>query len=602
MNSESNIYLGNKKINSVDAEVKGHEVEINNEVFYKISNLDGMRPFFMSIVSSSDHWFFISSTGGISAGRKNPSFALFPYYTDDKISESSEYTGSKTILLVKKEDKTYLWEPFSIRNHGIYKISRNLYKNYGGNKVIFEEINHDLNLTFVYEWNTSDEYGFIRKSRLENSTQDNITVRVLDGIQNILPYGVDEGLQNSTSNLVDAYKKCELETDSGLGIYSLSAIIVDKAEPSEALKANLVWSIGLNNSKKLLSSLQLDNFRFGKNIIQEVDIKAERGAYFVEKEVQLKPLGTENWMIVANVNQNMNNVVKIKSELTDPDTLLTKVYNSVSTGTEELMKIVASSDGLQATSDSLRVARHFANTLFNVMRGGVFDDNYIIEKGDFNKYLKKANLKVYAKRSEVIDGLPETFTSDYLKEIIREESNKDFKRLALEYLPLKFSRRHGDPSRPWNKFSINTKGEEDGLKILDYQGNWRDIFQNWEALVHAYPEFIEGMISKFLNATTFDGYNPYRVTKDGFDWETIEPDNPWSYIGYWGDHQIIYLLKFLEFIENVYPKRLENYFTEELFVYANVPYRIKDYQSILKDPKNTIDFDHESENNIQKKD
>ena len=64
-------------------------------------------------------------------------------------------------------------------------------------------------------------------------------------------------------------------------------------------------------------------------------------------------------------------------------------------------------------------------------------------------------------------------------------------------------------------------------------------------LAHAYPEFIESMIHKFLNATTFDGYNPYRVTKGGFDWETIEPDDPWSYIGYWGDHQIIYLLKVL---------------------------------------------------------
>ena len=30
------------------------------------------------------------------------------------------------------------------------------------------------------------------------------------------------------------------------------------------------------------------------------------------------------------------------------------------------------------------------------------------------------------------------------------------------------------------------------------------------------------MIFKFLNASTFDGYNPYRVTKGGFDWETIE--------------------------------------------------------------------------------
>ncbi|WP_321540400.1 hypothetical protein [Flavobacterium piscinae] len=140
-------------------------------------------------------------------------------------------------------------------------------------------------------------------------------------------------------------------------------------------------------------------------------------------------------------------------------------------------------------------------------------------------------------------------------------------RLCTEYLPLKFSRRHGDPSRPWNKFSINTRSEIDGSKILDYEGNWRDIFQNWEALAYAFPDFIDGMIHKFLNTSTFDGYNPYRVTKSGFDWEAIEPDNPWSYIGYWGDHQIIYLLKFLEFIEKYQPGKLNSYFDKDCFVY-----------------------------------
>jgi len=75
------------------------------------------------------------------------------------------------------------------------------------------------------------------------------------------------------------------------------------------------------------------------------------------------------------------------------------------------------------------------------------------------------------------------------------------------------------------------------------------------------------------------------VVKDGFDWETIEPDNPWSYIGYWGDHQIIYLLKFLEFIEDYYPGTLQQYFKQEIFVYANVPYTIREYKEILKDPK-----------------
>ena len=269
-------------------------------------------------------------------------------------------------------------------------------------------------------------------------------------------------------------------------------------------------------------------------------------------------------------------------------------------GSSKLRELVGNADGLQLTNDKLRMIRHFSNTMFNIMRGGIFDDNYQIEKNDFLPYIKKANCTIYKSFNETLNNLPQIFTLHDLKSISANISNHDFKRLCTEYLPLKFSRRHGDPSRPWNKFSINTRSEIDGSKILDYQGNWRDIFQNWEALAYSYPQFIEGMIHKFLNSTTFDGYNPYRVTKDGFDWETIEPDNPWSYIGYWGDHQIIYLLKFLEFIENHYPNKLYKYFSKSLFVYANVPYKIKSYKEILKDSKNTIDYDHKSEILIDK--
>jgi hypothetical protein len=199
----------------------------------------------------------------------------------------------------------------------------------------------------------------------------------------------------------------------------------------------------------------------------------------------------------------------------------------------------------------------------------------------------------------LLENLSTKFAHKDLKELASRSEDKNFTRLCLEYLPLKFSRRHGDPSRPWNKFSINTT-TEDGKKVLDYEGNWRDIFQNWEALAHSYPEFIDSMIHKFLNATTFDGYNPYRVTKGGFDWEIIEPDDPWSYIGYWGDHQIIYLLKFLEFSENHYPGSLASYFDKKIFVYANVPYKIKSYQDILDNPKDTILFDEDLDAQINK--
>lgn len=584
-----------------NSEITLSEVKLGNEIFYKISNADKMRPFFMSIVSDSNHWLFLSSNGGISAGRKNAEHALFPYYTDDKITESAEITGSKTIVRINKNSELTIWEPFSMRSEGRFNISRNLYQNRFSNKIIFEEINHDLGLNFQYEWNSSNLYGFVKKSKLLNQSGKSIQLEILDGLQNIMPYGVPGDLQTKTSNLADAYKRSELVAETGLGIYALSAIIVDKAEPSEALKANVVWSSGLDQPLYLLSTLQLQHFRNGKTIKQEQDVKGEKGAYFMVSSLALQAGEKKEWITVANVNQNHSAVVQLSEAIKMDKGLLQKVLDDAELGSERLQQLNAAADGFQYTADDLKDTRHFSNVLFNIMRGGIFDNNYQVEKWDFENYLRKANKKVFVKAAEHINNLSAEFSLFELKAAAQQSGNTDFIRLATEYLPLKFSRRHGDPSRPWNQFSINTTSEIDGSKILDYQGNWRDIFQNWEALAHSYPAFIEGMIYKFLNASTFDGYNPYRVTKDGFDWETIEPDNPWSYIGYWGDHQIIYLLKFLEFAEQHQKGVIESLLDKNNFVYANVPYRIKSYTDIVKNPKDTIIFDHDNEKQIHER-
>ena len=589
--NNNQIYIGKNKLNNDVSEVENNFVEINNEVFNKISNIDKMRPFFMSIVSNSNHWMFISSNGGLTAGRKDCDLALFPYYTDDKITESSEITGSKTLFQIHKSSKTFLWEPFSDKNNGSYKISRNLYKSVYNNKIIFEEINKDLNLTYSYEWNFSNLFGFIKKSKIVNNTNQVVQISVVDGLQNIIPYGVSADLQNSKSNLVDAYKKNE--RIDNLGIFSLSSMIIDRAEPSEALKASTVWSLGLENSNYLLSSTQLLKFRKGSSIFSEDCVKGEKGAFFCHSNFELKSQAEKKWLFVANVNQNHPNIVTILEQLKEPEILIKKLEESIKLGTLELISLVAASDGIQLSSDKLMNARHFSNVLFNIMRGGIFDNNYSVDKEDFIKYISKANKNVFIDTKNQLTKLTTTFSYDELISIANKSTSYNFKRLCFEYLPLKFSRRHGDPSRPWNKFLINTHNENDGSKILDYQGNWRDIFQNWEALAYSYPYFIEGMIFKFLNASTFDGYNPYRVTKDGFDWETVEPNDPWTYIGYWGDHQIIYLLKLLEICEKYYPNKISTLFNKSIFVYANVPYTIKSYDEILEDPKNTIDFDDE---------
>ncbi len=588
------ILIGNCTLQSKNNTITGNFVTLNKESYYKIENFDQMDSFFMTIVSNSDHWMFISSNGALSAGRRDPDNALFPYYTVDKIQDNSAITGSKTILLIEKNSNTYLWEPFSSNYEGIYKTERNIYKSIYGNKIIFEEINHDLELKFTYEWMNSEIYGFVKQSKITNLSENNCGVEILDGIQNILPAGIDKSLQLSYSNLVDAYKKNELVFGTKIGLFMLSSVIVDKAEPSEALTTNAVWSTGLPDAKVLLSSNQINQFRNGETCTEETDIRATRGAYFVNATLELTPQQEHQWLIVAELNLNAGDVVALKNNINNATDISAAVLANVAKCTEELIKIIAAADGLQLTNDKLSENRHLANVLFNVMRGGIFENNYVIDTADFLDFLNTAN-KEYAKNySNIIQTLGNQFDYATLHDLAKNTYNTQLIRLCYEYLPLSFSRRHGDPSRPWNLFSILMK-KDNGSKSLNYQGNWRDIFQNWEALSLSFPSFVESMISKFLNASTFDGYNPYRITRSGIDWESPDPHDPWANIGYWGDHQIIYLQKFLEISKKYHPGLLDTMLTDVIFAYANVPYRIKPYQDLVQNPFDTILFDFDAE-------
>jgi hypothetical protein len=586
------IYIGETKLQTSTQSVAGAFTEIEGEDFYVIKNYDLMHPFFMTIVSDSDHWMYLSSNGSLTAGRSNPEQAIFPYYTDDKIHDSAEITGAKTILQVSVSGKTFLWEPFSNRYEGAYKITRNLYKNTPGNKIIFEEINTDLGLVFRSGWMNSDRFGWVRKCTLLNTSEVNVNIAIVDGLQNILPFGVQRAMQGNFSTLLDAYKKCEKVENTSLVLYRMSSIPVDRAEPSEALKATTVWSAGLPDPRYLVSNRQLDAFRQGKSIEPEMESRGIKGAYFVQAEINLQPGAIQKWHIVAEVCQDASQVAYLINLLETDRNIADEIETDIIRGTEMLTHLVASSDGLEVTSDRLNAKRHFSNVLFNIMRGGIPNQNYKVEKADFILHLSHFNKPLVKKIDPWLSALPDSIDYTILTIEAVEEGDPDLIRLTLEYLPLKFSRRHGDPSRPWNLFDIKLKND-DGSPSLYYQGNWRDIFQNWEALAVSFPAFLPGMIVKFVNASTIDGYNPYKVTRDGFDWELMDPSNPWSNIGYWGDHQIVYLNKLLELSEHYFPGQLEKWLNQPIFTCANVPYRHKPYTDLLKSPRDTIRFDEQ---------
>ena len=595
--------------------VKGQYIDIQGERFYCIENYNHMQPFFISLASDTDLWMYISSTGGLTCGRRNPEQVLFPYYTDDKITENYEQTGPKTILRVHTAQGTRLWEPFSSRQMGMYQIVRSIAKSVTGNRLIFIEKNIDLGITFSYEWAPATHLGWVRTARLSNETAAPITVEVLDGLQNVMPSGVERITQNTFSTLVDGYKRTE-HVGNGMVLFRMEAILVDRAEPSESLRCNTVYTLfpplasNLSPLTYLTSSAQLDTFRQGGDIQPEPESKGVRGAIFAHftatlpcKEESLpltsnlSPLTSSlQWHFICDVMQDAVSVRRNMAFMQQANAI-EQLQAALQTTTANLRQIVAQNDGVQSTADEANDARHFANTLFNTMRGGFYCDSYQISGPAFAAHVALFNRALADKHHTFLSDLPESISYAELDQAVQDRQDHQLHRLFMEYLPLTFSRRHGDPSRPWNLFDIRVKDEQD-RHIISYQGNWRDIFQNWEALSLSYPDFTNSIIAKFLNATTADGYNPYKVTSEGIDWEVIEPENPWSNIGYWGDHQIIYLCRLLELSYAHNPAALRQLLGMREFAFANVPYRFKSYSDIVRDPKNTITFDQAAHEHI----
>jgi len=564
-------------------EIKGQFCNYRGQRFYKIDNYDQMPRFFMSVVSAYDHWLFISSNGGLTAGRQNAQRALFPYYTEDKISDMAHCTGPLTLI----REAGVLWQPFAADTLTVESGKRSLFKSALGDQLYFSEAKNGL--CFEYGWSFSETYGLVRTATLKNNSDVDRTVTLLDGLQNIIPANIGSAMQNDNSVLLDAYKSADCY-DQNVAAYYLSSRLTDLAEPAESLLANSVWHTVADNSfatKVSLDSNSPQKFDRQQTLDLNERQRGQRGAYFIEADITLAPGEQVEWHLACEVTLDASKIQSLRT-IVKREKLAQQIRQDILLGTQTLQSHLAKTDALQASADELTAVHHQANALFNMMRGGFFEDGYQLEKSDILKFVKTRQTSLV--KQDWWDSVPESLTIVDLESLLASSDSIDLKRVVREYLPISFSRRHGDPSRPWNQFSINLKNSA-GESIKDYQGNWRDIFQNWEPLAYSYPKFLPAMISAFLNATTADGYNPYRVTRDGIEWEEPEPDNEWANIGYWSDHQIIYLSKLLELQAEMDPTWLQQSFAEQRYSYANVPYRIKPFAQLEADPYDSIDFD-----------
>ncbi len=564
-------------------------VRAGDDDYVVIDDFDRLPPFFCTLASDADLWVFISSTGSLTAGRSEPDNAILPYETVDKIHTNGSHTGPLTLLRWYGNGRLKVWEPF--RGPASSSVRRRLMKNLIGSRMVFEESLLDEGLTFSATFKISDRFGLVRECSVHNSGTVQRSMEILHGVRNLIPWGVSVRLQNEMSCLTDAYKQNEILSPSGPGIYSMASGITDKPVPCESLRATIVWSCGLPDPIRSVEASFINRFIQGDKLARAHSSRGVRGHYLETSAIDLGKNEKIAWSLVADAAVDQSTVSSIEKLIatgTAPGDLSRDIIQCEA----RLRQRLAAADAFQTTADTAVTAHHIPNVLFNIMRGGTFSKGYAIDGPDFSAFVAASNRGLGLRHADRLKTLPVDLPRETLREMVRSRQCPQLERLFFEYLPIGFSRRHGDPSRPWNHFRIRIRDEHGG-ETLDFQGNWRDIFQNWEALALSFPEYLESMVRRFVNASTVDGHNPYRIARDGIDWEEPEAGNPWASFGYWGDHQIIYLLKLLEAFEQHDPGAPAALLAEKQFTYANVPYRIKAFDEILLDPRDTIAFDAE---------
>jgi hypothetical protein len=570
--------------------MQGCFVDEGGERWYRIDGLDDQAPFFTTLASDSDLWAFVSTAGSLAAGRCDADGAFLPYETVDKIHRRWEHTGPRTwIRCMLGGSKVELWQPFAPRLCGGSGGARSVSKNLSGTRLCFREVHPSGRLVFEYEWSTAAELGLVRSVRLRAQGEP-LPVQVLDGVLNLVPPGLSLAQVSQFSGLTDAYKWNEAAAGGRLGLFTLYAKIWDRAEPKESFEALVAWHAGLPvGAKTLLSAYQIDAFCCTGRVEAEALTRGRPGAFLVNFDTSIDATGLA-WHQVIDSPCSQVQAFELTRRLESGGGTPQQITQCVARNTAGVDSLLERADGLQSSGDPMAAAHHRANVLFNIMRGGVFADGDNFERDDLLAFLRHRNRALAEALQPVLAAWPARVKRSFAIGAARTAGGPQAERLLLNYLPLTFSRRHGDPSRPWNRFKVRAR-DAAGKRVISYEGNWRDIFQNWEALVPSQPEYLGSMIAIFLGAMTPDGYNPYRIGRDGIDWELIVPDDPWSHIGYWGDHQVIYLLRFLEAAQERDPALLPVFWDRALFGFADVPYRLKAHAEQVAAPKSTVVFD-----------
>ena len=354
---------------------RGSSSSIDGVDMYRISDFDQMPPFLMSIVSDSTIGCTVSTSGGsppvesTRIGPSSPTRLMTACTVPAAQPDPSHCCGSIA------SDGSSLWEPFT-DEPAQHRPSRNLYKSLVGDTVVFEETREDLGLTFRYRWSTlgpstdsSEPQPVINEhasdaspSKCSTATQHHAGKRTAAvaaveqhpgrglSTQRGRPGNSDGHLRPRSSRSATAPNRPSLCTPTSPG----HSVFQIQRSFSPPVKSPTFGPGAASESESLTKGT-----RAGYLLNANSRSRRQRHKFVAHRrQTSTRPSSTFR----ADAPSCLTMPISVDSIACRHRTWL-RPGSAVS---------IATADGDQCTNDDLATTHHFANTLFNCMRGGVF--------------------------------------------------------------------------------------------------------------------------------------------------------------------------------------------------------------------------------------
>lgn len=408
-------------------------------------------------------WVFYTNRGqGINSfGIDNKGNAIMEFNSANTAFENTTVKGFRTFLKIDGE----YYEPFFKYEK---EAKRQIRMNKNSFKIIETNDKYGIEVTVNYYVLPNESIGaLVRQVSVKNISNNAKDIEIIDGLPKIIPSGISNGEFKEMSNLFKSWSYIK-NIENKVPYYTLRASTKDSAEVSDVEGG--YYYLTVKDGK-------LQDVIYDVDTVYGYDLSLMTPANFIEGSL-------EN---VLSKKQCFANKIPCG---------FTPFKETVEAGADisftTMMGFAGSEEQINAKIDTF-CAEGYLEQKFEeaeaLAESFTSDVKTHTAAGKFDQYIEQCYLDNFLR-----GGYPYVLNKDGNKSIIHL-----------------FSRKHGDPERDYNFFSIAAEYYSQG------NGNFRDVSQNRRNDVFFNKDVGEFNVKTFFSLVQADGYNPLEVRPSLFN-------------------------------------------------------------------------------------